>query len=236
MDLKRAWYGCFNKYIGGEGYYYLLPTLASLLPLKDVLPRFCRDKNVLDVGAGAMTHRYLVKPVAKNYITLDKFKEHPDLDVVADAAEMPFPDAKFDVVISIQVLEHVPNPEKVFSEIARVLIPGGHAIITVPHLSFVHGEPHDYFRYTKYGLAELGRRAGLVAEEVRPLGGVLSFVLTPFSMAVLTLTDQIPILNKIVYQINKYWSLLLLALDSLIDCRGVGALHYLAIYKKPDNH
>jgi SAM-dependent methyltransferase len=47
--------------------------------------------------------------------------------------DIPFPDGAFDVVQCTQVLEHIADHEKAASELARVLKPGGHAIITVPH-------------------------------------------------------------------------------------------------------
>jgi GT2 family glycosyltransferase/glycosyltransferase involved in cell wall biosynthesis/SAM-dependent methyltransferase len=49
-----------------------------------------------------------------------------------DLTCLTFSDESFDVVISQDVLEHVPNPERAFSEIARVLKPGGSHVFTVP--------------------------------------------------------------------------------------------------------
>lgn len=47
--------------------------------------------------------------------------------------DIPFPDHSFDVVQSTQVLEHIVDHAKAAAELSRVLKPGGHAIITVPH-------------------------------------------------------------------------------------------------------
>jgi SAM-dependent methyltransferase len=46
---------------------------------------------------------------------------------------LSFPDETFDLVITQDVLEHVESPEKAFSEIKRVLKPGGYHIFTVPY-------------------------------------------------------------------------------------------------------
>ena len=43
-----------------------------------------------------------------------------------DAMELPFPSGSFDLVVSTDVLVHVPNPRKAVSEMVRVLRPGGH--------------------------------------------------------------------------------------------------------------
>jgi len=47
-----------------------------------------------------------------------------------DARELDFPDASFDMVAAMHVLSVVPEPERVMSEIARVLKPGGYVVIT----------------------------------------------------------------------------------------------------------
>jgi len=47
--------------------------------------------------------------------------------------DIPFADHSFDVVQCTQVLEHIVEHEKAAAELSRVLKPGGHAIITVPH-------------------------------------------------------------------------------------------------------
>jgi ubiquinone/menaquinone biosynthesis C-methylase UbiE len=50
--------------------------------------------------------------------------------VCADADHLPFKDGSFDVVVSITLLQNVPKPEETMKEIARVLKPGGVAIVT----------------------------------------------------------------------------------------------------------
>jgi glycosyltransferase involved in cell wall biosynthesis len=46
---------------------------------------------------------------------------------------LPFPDASFENVVAMEVLEHVTDPDKAFSEISRVLKAGGRLMVTVPH-------------------------------------------------------------------------------------------------------
>lgn len=68
-----------------------------------------------------------------------------------DAEHLSFADASVDVVVSCDVLEHVAEPRRAFAEIARVLRPGGRAILTFP--MDTHVEAHR-------------RRAELVAGDV----------------------------------------------------------------------
>lgn len=50
---------------------------------------------------------------------------------MAESGVLPFQDNEVDAVYCISVLEHIPNPEKTVSEIARILKPGGLLILTI---------------------------------------------------------------------------------------------------------
>ncbi len=55
---------------------------------------------------------------------------------IEDALALSFPDGHFDLIVSVEVMEHVGEPERMTREIARVLRPGGIAILTFPSLHF----------------------------------------------------------------------------------------------------
>jgi SAM-dependent methyltransferase len=102
---------------------------------------------ILEVGSG-------VRRVREDVLNLeiDLFE---NVDIVANATRMPFLDETFDLVICEAVLEHVPNPQAIVSEINRVLRPGGQVYVEVPFLQGFHADPHDYQRYTLPGLRTL---------------------------------------------------------------------------------
>lgn len=89
-------------------------------------------------------------------------------DVFADAKAIPFAEGTFDTVLLLEVLEHVRDPDRVLQEIARVLKPAGRLLLSTPFLYPLHDAPHDYQRYTEYGLRQRVGAAGLVAGEVLP--------------------------------------------------------------------
>ena len=103
---------------------------------------------VLDCGAG---FRKIYYPNVVNYEIVD----YDTTDVIGLGEELPFINDTFDAVISISVLEHVRDPLKCASELARVLKPGGKIICNVPFLGPYHGYPHHYFNMTGQGLRTL---------------------------------------------------------------------------------
>jgi SAM-dependent methyltransferase len=74
-----------------------------------------------------------------------------DVDVFADAHNLPFEDRYFDAVITTAVLEHVLYPEVVAGEMARVLEIGGLMYSELPFLQHVHEGAYDFTRYTLSG-------------------------------------------------------------------------------------
>jgi 2-polyprenyl-3-methyl-5-hydroxy-6-metoxy-1,4-benzoquinol methylase len=52
--------------------------------------------------------------------------------VVGSLLELPFEDGKFDVVMSSEVIEHTDDPQLAVRELARVVRPGGHIVVTSP--------------------------------------------------------------------------------------------------------
>lgn len=128
--------------------------------------------DILDVGGGEK-NRYKNLFTFKTFTCLDIYAG-PGIDIVASADDIPLPDESKDSVLSTQMLEHVQYPEKCVQEMYRVLKKGGYAVITVPQWNELHAEPHDYWRYTKYGLVELFERNGFRTVEQHQRGGFFS--------------------------------------------------------------
>jgi SAM-dependent methyltransferase len=113
------------------------------------LPR--QINNLLDVGGKGKPYACFFADRVTNHFVLD-VAPAPSVDVVGDARHMPFSDASMEVVLITQVLEHIPEPIAVISEIWRVLKPGGTLLLSVPSIFPQHGSPGDYWRYMPQGL------------------------------------------------------------------------------------
>lgn len=107
------------------------------------------------------------------------------LDVIADLnQQVPIETASFDTIFTSSVLEHIWKHDVFLDEIARTLRPDGKLILVVPFLYWLHEEPHDYFRWTKYALAKACEERGLEVRWLEPYGGGID-VLIDLSMRAL---------------------------------------------------
>jgi SAM-dependent methyltransferase len=88
-----------------------------------------------------------------------------------DISSIPVENDRYDAVLCTQVLEHVPEPLKALKELHRVLIPGGTLWLSTPFYFEEHETPHDYFRYTQFGLRYLIEQAGFQECRIEWLGG-----------------------------------------------------------------
>ena len=75
----------------------------------------------------------------------------PRVQFVADAHDIPIVDGHFDGVVIQAVLEHVLEPQRVASEIWRVLKPGGLVYAETPFMQQVHEGAYDFTRFTERG-------------------------------------------------------------------------------------
>ncbi len=130
--------------------------------------------RVLDAGAGEGNYKPHFS--AQRYIGLDlgvgdSGWDYSRLDALGDLAALPFRDDVFDASLNVVTLEHVKEPGRVLAELARTLAPGGKLLLIAPHEWEEHQQPHDFYRYTRYGLEYLMCQAGFGSMDIQPVGG-----------------------------------------------------------------
>jgi SAM-dependent methyltransferase len=129
---------------------------------------------MLDAGAGEGSYRKWFE--RHRYVGVDlgigdAAWNYSGLDAIADLHALPFGAGTFDAVLNVVTLEHVREPACVLRELRRVLKPSGRLLLIVPHEWEEHQQPHDYYRYTRYGLEYLLRSAGFENVLIQPVGG-----------------------------------------------------------------
>ena len=136
----------------------------------DLLP----DGRVLDLGCG-VGHSYdALAPRETVGVDIDAAALAGQAREThsADMRALPFADGSFDAVLSVQSLEHVPDPERVLAEARRVLAPGGTAVFVTPNrLTF--GPPEeivDPYHFVEFSPDELRPLCAAVFGEVELRG------------------------------------------------------------------
>ncbi len=150
IEEERYW---FARHVAG---YRLAMEFCCELPAAHVLDLGCGegygvdllaqqgfDAVGVDIFESAARHarrRYRASPFA-----------------CADAAALPFPDDSFDAVVSLQVIEHVPDPGRYLAEAARVIRPAGGFFVATPNrLTFTPpGRPKNPFHIVEFSAGEL---------------------------------------------------------------------------------
>ena len=126
---------------------------------------FTKETRVLEIGSwtapgqDAIVCRRTIAPLVKEYVGLD-MRAGPDVDVVANAKDMPFPDNDFDVIISTDCYEHIDWPREVTHEAFRVCKPGGLFYLTTVFDFEIHDYPSDFWRFTPEAIRLLIEDAG----------------------------------------------------------------------------
>lgn len=132
------------------------------------------SETILELGCGtgygtAELAESLPRVVALDKITPDPESRHESAFFIrADAGTIPLAPGHFDMVVSFQVIEHIENPKPYLDTIARMLKPGGCALLTTPNLKESDGE--NPFHVREYSAEDLSELLAPHFDEVEMLG------------------------------------------------------------------
>ena len=204
---------------------------ASVLP---ALRTYARGR-LIDLGCGTAPFADLIADQVSVYHGMDLWPRSPRTVLAADIQQLAMiRDETYDTAISLEVLEHVPAPWLAVDEIYRILKPGAHFILTVPHLSRLHDVPHDYYRYTRYGIAFLLQRSGFEIVTIEEKAGLATFLGHQLSTVLISAGRASGILRGAVESANK-WLVTrpAYALDRRILPTSLFPVGYLAVARRP---
>jgi hypothetical protein len=136
-----------SKKLSRKNLYYLI--IKSFNKIK----KDKKNYNVLNIGAGGEIKNIIRKNFKKVFeIDIDS-KRKPDqiIDLCNDRFSKIIR-YRPNLVCIFEVLEHTTNPLKAVNNIYKIINKGDFVLASVPFIFHIHDEPHDYFRFTKFGL------------------------------------------------------------------------------------
>ena len=228
--LKERGRAASDHYAGQKDYFFLTPASLTLLrALEPLIKEHCRGR-VLDAGCGRGAYHDLLLQYADDYLGID-IGTSKATSVLGNIQQLPLADRSFDTVFCSQVLEHLPEPRLTLNEFRRILKPGGALILSVPHLSWMHNEPHDYYRYTCHGLNFLVEQAGFPPGTIQPAGGLLSLLGHIPSTLAVNLTFGSGGLHAAAMILNRLWVRMIAAVDEQVEKKKIYALNYVGVWR-----
>lgn len=154
---------------------YFIARRGLLNKIKQFSSNDFSGKNILDVGCGIKPYQDFFN--ADSYIGIDiDYGGHNNqaktVDKFYNGVDIPYDDNSFDVIICTEVLEHVSDPDKLLSEINRVLKNNGQLFLSMPFVWNEHETPYDFNRFTRYRHQSIFAKAGLTITKIEETTGV----------------------------------------------------------------
>ena len=172
--------------------------------LKKTLGQITAGVKILDAGAGELQYKEFCKHL--EYISQDFGQydgkgnneglqtekwAYSKLDIVSDITNIPVPNSSFDVIMCIEVFEHIPKPIKAIKEFSRILKRGGVLILTAPVSSLTHFAPYYFYNgFSRYFYEKFINEYGFRIEELTCNGNWFEYIAQE--------------LNRLPYMLSRY--------------------------------
>jgi 2-polyprenyl-3-methyl-5-hydroxy-6-metoxy-1,4-benzoquinol methylase len=147
-----------NSILSRIGFKLLgIPHMGLRLRARKIIKNVPISKKMLDAGCGSGIYSFSLADRIESIKAVDISNEKIDYTrnvnpfkniyfEVGDLRKLKFKNNSFDLIICSDVLEHIKEDVRAFSELARVLMPGGRILLTVPYAS-----KKNRMDYKKYG-------------------------------------------------------------------------------------
>jgi SAM-dependent methyltransferase len=205
--------------------------------LKNTLEKYGRGK-VLDIGCGNKPYEDWFSTNITDYIGCDIIQSDlHKVDVLCPANKIPLDSETFDTVISTQTIEHVEDHQGLVNEAFRLLRKDGYFILSGPMYWYLHEQPFDFFRFTRYGFKEVLVKAGFNIIDIQSNGGMWavtgqtinhSFINSRSKNVVIRCCCTIFKKFRIYWLVNSFFAWL-----DKVDYNDVNTMNYVVVGKKP---
>ncbi len=190
---------------GGRDFFDLLGELGG--------------KRILDVGCGIGAYRAPLESRGAIWVGLDL--TGPAAHVIGDANRLPFRDGAFDGIMCSAVLEHLPEPGVMMTEVRRVLREDGLLFGYVAFLEPFHGI--SYYHMSHMGLEYLLRKHGFRPQRIFP-----SHVGAGYQLDSLFFPRRVPLAQPLCRTVTRGWLAAAMALNR------VARQALLALQRRPE--
>jgi ubiquinone/menaquinone biosynthesis C-methylase UbiE len=122
------------------------------------LKHISKGKKIIDAGAGECYYEQYCQHLhytSQDFNQYNGIGDHTGIqtgtrnrkriDIVSDITEIPVKSRSYDVILCVEVFEHIPNPYDALKEFSRILKKGGTLLLTAPRSSLTHYSPYYYF-------------------------------------------------------------------------------------------
>jgi SAM-dependent methyltransferase len=129
--------------------------------------------HLLDCGCGKVPYLEVYEKKITQLTLLDvQAAGEVELDCTSDLNQsLPFADGVFDSILLTDVIAHVYKQRALFSELVRVLKPGGTLLLTTPYNYWMAAPPHEYGRPSEYTLRAWCAEEDVVVSALESYGG-----------------------------------------------------------------
>lgn len=189
-------------------------TKASCDAFDSVIKEASADSLCLSIGGGP------TRPDPK-LVNLNIWP-FPNVDMVADAHQLPYACSSVDAIYCEAVLEHLTRPLLAVEEMFRVMRPGGRVIAITPFMQTFHGYPNHFQNFTRTGHALIFSTVGF---KVLESGTCVGPVFTLFDIGNVFLREYLPKIASLPLRVA--WKLLgacVVPMDLLLSGRESGCV------------
>lgn len=159
--------------------------------LEETLKKIPAGSRILDAGAGELQYKRLCNHL--DYVSQDfaeyngkgdgkglqtKNWDNSKLDIISDITKIPVDPISFDVIMCIEVFEHLPYPDQAVKEFSRILKKHGKIIITAPFCSLTHFAPYHFCTgFNKYWYERILNDNGFKILEMEYNGSYFEYII-----------------------------------------------------------